>query len=124
MTNWTPSGARRRKVTIQKQSASPLTGMGFLAAAWTNVLSTWASVTVRQQTSLVSVGASQEPVIVGTYILNVRYVPSVPILRGMRVVESDGGAVYLIQQVQDVDERHRELNLFCSQVPAPTQQEQ
>lgn len=124
-TTWTPSAARRRKITIQSESSSTTT-LGFMGAGgtWNAVATEWAAVKVRQQTTLVQVGASQQPVIVATYIVNIRYVPSITILRGMRVVEADGGATYLIQQVQDVDERHRELNLFCSQVPAPTQQTQ
>lgn len=123
-TTWTSAGARRRKVTIQQQ-ATTKTAMGFPGnGAWSDVLVTWASVTPIIKPVLVQVHASQEPVILKTYKANIRYVASITVLPGMRLVETDGGATYLIQQVEDVEERHRELNLFCSQVPAPAAQEQ
>jgi hypothetical protein len=123
-TQWTGPGARRRHVTIQSQ-ATTKTAMGFPGnGAWSDVLDTWASVVPVIKPVLMQVHASQEPIIMKTYRANIRYVASVTILPGMRLVEYDGGATYLIQQVEDVEERHRELNLFCSQVPAPAQQEQ
>ena len=118
---WTPLGARRRKVTIQTQSAGSRTGMGFLPGTWSTVLTTWAKVTVRQLFSYATV-SGQEPIGKAVFILNIRYPPSIRILIGMRV--SDGAASYLIQNVQDVDELHREINLFCSEIPAPAAQEQ
>lgn len=116
------AGKLRRPVTIQQQSTASKTTMGFLTNAWTDVLSTWAAVTVRTMTSLVTVGTSQEPVTKNTYILTIRYAPSTPILAGMRV--KDGSNYFLIQSVGDKDERHRELTLFCSQIPAPSAEEQ
>ncbi|MGZ6361771.1 MAG: phage head closure protein [Ktedonobacterales bacterium] len=121
-TTWTPSGERRRRVTIQQQNSATRTGMGFLTNAWTDVLTTWAKVTPRQLTALVTVGASQEPIIKNTYAINIRYAPSITILPGMRV--TDGSSYYLIQSVTDVQERRRELNLMCSQIPAPAAMEQ
>lgn len=121
---WTAPGARRRQITIQQQATTGKTTMGFLSNTWSDVLTTWAAVTVRPVTGLASVGPSQQPVVRNLYILNIRYVPGIAILPGMRVVESDGGAVYLIQSTADVQERHRELNLMCSQIPAPAAEEQ
>lgn len=122
-TTWTPTGARRRKITIQQQSTTK-TALGFLSSTWTDVLTTWAAVSVRPVTTLASVGTSQQPIIRNSYVVNIRYVPSITILPGMRITESDGGAVYLIQSTVDPEERHRELVLFCSQVPAPAAQEE
>lgn len=121
-TSWTPAGERRRRVTIQQQNSASKTAMGFLTGAWTDVLTTWAKVTPRTVTTLAQVGASQEPIIKNTYAINIRYAPSISILPGMHVV--DGSSVYLIQSVVDVQELHRELNLMCSQIPAPAAQEQ
>lgn len=121
-TKWTPVGDRRRKVVIQQQSTGTRTGMGFLPGTWSTVLTTWAKVTVRAMSTFASPGAVQEPITKAVYILNIRYAPSTPILNGMRV--TDGTAYYLIQNVQDVDERHRELNLYCSQIPAPMAENQ
>ncbi len=123
MPTWTPTGARRRKITIQQQSSTK-TAMGFLTSTWADVLTTWAAVTPHAVTSMATAGASQQPMIANTYAVNIRYAPSVTIKPGMRVVESDGGATYLIQSITDPEERHRELVLMCSQVPAPAAQEQ
>lgn len=120
---WTPAGERRRRVTIQQQSTASKTAMGFLTNTWTDVLTTWAKVTARPVTTLATVGASQEPITRNTYTLNIRYAPSIAILPGMRVVDGSG-VYYLIQSIVDVQERHRELNLMCSQIPAPAAQEQ
>lgn len=119
---WTPAGARRRHITIQQQSTATKTAMGFLKNSWADVLSTSAKVTVRPVTNAAAVGPSQEPITRNSYILNIRYAPSITILPGMRV--KDDTAYYLIQSVADVEERHRELNLFCTQIPAPAAEEQ
>lgn len=122
-TQWTPVGARRRHVTIAQQSTSSKTTLGFLAGAAgiTTVLTTWAKVTVKQVTLLAAVQDDQ-PLTKALYILNIRYPPSIAILPGMHV--TDGATTYIIQNVVDVEERHRELNLFCAFVPtaaAPNQ---
>lgn len=129
-TKWTPPGERRRRITIQQEAASSTTALGFLSGgtSWAPVLTTWAKVTARMVTAPVgAVGASEQPILRALSLVNIRYAPGVAILPGMRVVESDpasNGATYLIQNVQDVEERHRELILFCSQVPATTAENQ
>lgn len=124
-TSWTPPGARRRHITIQQQDTSSKTAMGFLKPTWTDVLTTWASVRPKTMVTFAAVGkvAGDQPMVRNLYEVNIRYVPSVTILPGMRVVEPDG-AVYLIQSVADVEQRHRELSLACSQIPAPAAEEQ
>lgn len=123
-TQWTHPGERRRHVTIQQQSMGSTTHLGFLSGsggALTTVLTTWAKVTVKQVPTLATVQGDQ-PLTRALYILNIRYAPSTPILPGMHV--TDGAITYVIQNVVDVDERHRELNLFCALVPtaaAPNQ---
>lgn len=119
---WTQPGERRRKVTIQQQSASSKTAMGFLSNSWSTVLTTWAKVTTRQMSTFAASGATLEPLAKAVYLLNIRYPPSTQITAGMRV--QDGSATYQIQNVVDVNELHRELTLFCSQIPAPTAEEQ
>lgn len=118
---WTQPGHRRRKITIAEQTTGTRTGMGFLPGVWVDVLDTWALVTPRP---LFTNAATQgeEPIVRAVYLLNIRYNPSVAILPGMRV--TDGSAYYLIQNVVDVDERHREWNLYCSQIPAPAAENQ
>ena len=121
---WTPPGARRRHITIQQQQTATgtRTGLGFLPGTWSTVLTTWAKVTVRQVYSFAAAGPTQEPIAKALYLLNIRYVPRVAILAGMRI--QDGANYYLVQNVVDVDELHRELTLFCSQIPASTAEEQ
>lgn len=126
-TKWTPPGERRRKITIQQQATATKTTAGFLKNAWTDVLTTWAAVKVKHLYQFAKAGASEQPIPHAAYILNIRFPPSTAILPGMRVVETDPtaqGATYLIQSVADVDQMHRELDLFCSQIPAPAAQEQ
>lgn len=131
--SWTPPGARRRRITIQQQSATTRTSMGFLSNAWTDVVTTSAKVEGKMVTRFVKVGVDSQPVPYAMYLINIRFQPGTTILRGMRVVDpatsgtGNADAVqhyYLIQDVIDVEERHRELNLFCSQIPAPTAEEQ
>lgn len=126
-TSWTDPGARRRQITIQQQSTTSKTALGFLTNTWTDVLTTWAAVTPKQMVTFAAtaqVGVSAQPIVRNLYLVNIRYVPSTPILPGMRVIESDGGAVYLIQVVVDVEQRHREWNLTCAEIPAPAAQAQ
>lgn len=128
-TQWTSPGARRRKVILQQEIAAGTgakTALGFLAggtANWTTVQTVWACITPKQVMSLPAVGASDQPRVWTQYLINIRYIPGVAILPGMRVVEQDpavtvNGATYVITSVVDVDERHRELTLYCWQAPA------
>jgi head-tail adaptor len=120
-TTWTAPGERRRKVTIQRQSTGTRTGMGFLPGAWADVLTTWAKVTVKNMTAFAAV-IGGEPVSKNLFLLNIRFPPGIDILSGMRV--ADGTDFYRIQNVTDVDERHRELILTCSQIPDPAAETQ
>lgn len=122
-TKWTPPGERRRQIIIQQESTAKNTG-GFLSGTWTNVATTWASIVPRVSKSAIAiVDASNQPIVRMYYEVNIRYIPGLTILPGMRIVEqassvSGAGATYVIQAVMDVEERHRELSLFCTQVPA------
>lgn len=132
---WTQPGERRRKIVIQQENVTgagtrTTSGYGFLAggtANWSTVLTTWAKVTPRPMSSYAASGPADEPMVRAVYVLNIRYVPNVAILPGMRVVEQDPAstsATYLIQNVVDRDEMHREYDLFCSQIPAPAAETQ
>lgn len=112
------AGLLRRKLTIQQRPASQ-DAYGFNsvdASAWTTVLTTWGQVKVRQGSAYMAALAGQiTPV--ATYLITLRYPPSISILAGMRVV--DGSNIYVVQNVVDVDERHRTLTLYATMVPAP-----
>lgn len=113
------AGQLRRKLTVQERSAT-VDSYGFATTdaggAWRDVLTTWGAVTVRQQTVVLAVLAGQV-MPTSAYVITLRYPPSVSIVSGMRVV--DGGRAYTIENVVDVDERHRTLTLYCVEAPAP-----
>lgn len=126
-TTWIAPGERRRQITIQQEPTATKTALGFLASGggtWTDVVTTWAKIDQYvSKKGAATVGASNEPMIAMYYEVNIRYVPGVSILPGMRVVEqsstvSGSGATYRIQAVVDVEQRHRELHLSCTQIPA------
>lgn len=112
------AGTLRRKLTIQQRPASQ-DAYGFNsvdASAWTTVLTTWGHIQVRQGSAMMAAQAGQI-MPVETFIITLRYPPSIAILAGMRVL--DGSNTYVVQNVVDVDERHRTLTLYATMVPAP-----
>lgn len=109
------AGQLRRKLTIQ-QRPSGQDVYGFENGGWSVVLTTWGHVAQRQVSTFMQSLAGQT-VPTNQYVITLRYPPSIAIKAGMQVV--DGAAVYLIQNVVDVDERHRTLTLYATMVPAP-----
>ena len=110
------AGSLRRKLTIQSRAATSNGALG-VTGAWSDVLTTWGSVTAKQTTALLALIAGQQmPRTV--YDVIIRYPPTLAasILPGMRIV--DGPRAYLINNVNDTDERHRILHLACVQEPA------
>jgi SPP1 family predicted phage head-tail adaptor len=108
------AGALRRKLTIQSASTTP-DGLGGVTSTWTDVLTTWGSVTAKSASPFLQLLAGQRMAI-QAYDIVIRYPPSLAIEPGMRVV--DGSRAYIIGNVTDTDERHRVMHLSCSQAPA------
>jgi SPP1 family predicted phage head-tail adaptor len=81
-----------------------------------DVLTTWAAVEPRKTNPLLAALAGQTMPRM-RFEVTLRYPPSISIVAGMRI--ADGGRYYLIQNVSDMEERHRELRLECEDVPAP-----
>lgn len=108
------AGTLRRKLIIQQRNATS-DGLLGQSATWTDVLTTWGSVTAKNSSALLQLMAGQQ-MATTAYDIIIRYPPSRTILPGMRVV--DGGRVYTISNVNDTDERHRTLHLACVQAPA------
>lgn len=108
------AGTLRRKLTVQQRSTAP-DGVGGVTNTWTDVLTTWGSVTAKTASPFLQLLAGQQMAI-QAYDIIIRYPPSLSIEPGMRIV--DGTRTYLIGNVTDTDERHRIMHLSCSQAPA------
>lgn len=108
------AGSLRRKLTIQRSTATSDGMLGF-TNTWVDVLTTWGSVTAKQSSAMLQLLAGQQ-MAQTAYDITLRYPPSISILPGMRVV--DGGRIYTISNVNDTDERHRIIHLACVQAPA------
>jgi len=108
------AGSLRRKLTIQKSTQASDGKLGH-TNAWSDVLTTWGSVTAKQSSAMLQLLAGQQMALTA-YDIIIRYPPSLTILPGMRVV--DGARIYHISNVNDTDERHRIIHLACVQAPA------
>lgn len=108
------AGGLRRRLTIQQNSKTSDGLLGY-TDSWSDLLTTWGSVTAKQSTALLQLIAGQQ-MAQTAYDIVLRYPPALTILPGMRVV--DGGRVYLISNVNDTNERHRVIHLACVQAPA------
>ena len=107
------AGQLRRKLTILS-SATTRTAGGY-SESGSVVLTTWGSVVVKPQSTLIAAIAGQM-MAQSQYLITLRYPPSTTISPGMRV--QDGARTFRIHQVADIDERHRTLQLLCVEEPA------
>lgn len=105
----TDPGQRRHLITIQSLTqASPPTydASGALVTNWTTFLSTWARILPNRATDVIRNGQTTTQTFL---VLNIRY--RAGILSNMRVSWTNG--TYVIQGIENVEERNQELNLIC-----------
>lgn len=105
----TNPGARLHQINIQQQTiASPpsFDRAGSALYSWITFITTWAKIVSTRATDVIRSGQITTQTFL---VLNIRYRPG--ILQNMRVAWTNG--TYVIQGIENVEERNVELNLIC-----------
>lgn len=108
-----PSGALRNAIQIQAQSTTQ-DGFGGEIASWNTVLNCFAAIETMRTREQFQEGFVSQVV----HVISIRWPgPTVPILANMRVVVDPvpGGqsSMYLIQAVENVQQRNRVVRMTC-----------
>ena len=109
-------GAYNRRITIQQEQPVTVDVWGTAQPAWSTVTQTWATIVPKtyQATTL-----DGQPIIRRQAQYRIRRIPSIPIVIGMRVVdttEADATQTWSVLDVQDIGGARRELLLICQLV--------
>jgi SPP1 family predicted phage head-tail adaptor len=105
----TQPGERRHLVNIQDQlvgSPPTLDAAGSPESTWTTFISTWAKINPNRARDVIQSGQTTTQTFL---VLNIRY--RAGILANMRVQWTNG--TYVIQGIENIEERNQELNLIC-----------
>jgi head-tail adaptor len=116
-----PSGALRNAIQIQAQTAGTQDANGQPSGTWNLVLSCFAAIETENMREVFQEGFVSQVV----HKISIRWPgPSVPILANMRVVVDPvpGGqsSMYLIQAVENVQQRNRVVKLTCLEIDNAT----
>lgn len=108
------AGQLRHQISIQAQSTAQDPDTGEPASVWNTTLTTWAQIETLTAREAYQAGASQFVAQV-THMVTIRWPgASVRIAGGMRVLF--GERMFMIQAVDNVQERNRLLKLACLEV--------
>ncbi len=113
-------GVYNRRVTVQQEAPVTADAWGTASPAWSTVVQTWAAFTPK---TYQAIALDAQPLIRRQAQYRLRRIPSVPVLVGMRVVdttEADATQTYSVLDVQDCGGARRELLLIC-QIVLPDQ---
>ncbi|GAB6171997.1 hypothetical protein JCM15765_14750 [Paradesulfitobacterium aromaticivorans] len=103
--------AQNKRITLQQKTKTP-DGQGGNTEAWSDLVTVWASIkTPKSQANWNREQAAEQSRQNTEYEFNIRYRNGVT--DELRV--KYGTRIFTIQSVIDVDERHREINLYCSE---------
>ncbi len=101
-----PAGSLRHAIQIQAEAPGEQDAAGQpLDSSWTTILATRAAIRALRATEQFQNGAFTAQ---ATHLVSIRYQP-VTISPGMRILY--GSRVYQIQSVNDVNERHRRIDM-------------
>jgi head-tail adaptor len=116
-----PSGALRNAIQVQSQTAGAQDANGQPTGAWNSILSCFAAIETMRTAEQFQEGFVSQVV----HKISIRWPgPSVPILANMRVVVDPvpGGqsSMYLIQAVENVQQRNRVVRMTCLEIDNAT----
>ena len=111
------AGDLRHQVQIQMPPSAPNQQDeygGELPGDWSTVRTTWARISTANSTRPREAYQADEFSAQVTHIISVRYTATPPITGGMRVLF--GSHVYLIQTVDNIDQRNVRVDLMCLEI--------
>lgn len=114
MSRWTPAGRMSRVLSIEKPIAGTANAYGEIVDSWVEHARVYASVDELSGREYLAARASQTSM---THKINCRYVAGVD--STMRAVYQGTRYLYL-ESVRDVESRHRELEIFATEMVSGT----
>jgi SPP1 family predicted phage head-tail adaptor len=109
-----PTGAKRNQVSVQSQAPTQ-DEFGGETANWNTVLTVMAAIATVSSKEMYQTGQTAQFTAQVTHMVTIDWPgASVPIAGGMQVVF--GTRTFVVQTVENVQERNRVLNLMCLEI--------
>lgn len=108
-------GDLRHRIAIQSQSSAQAPNTGEPSSQWNLVHETWAAILTPTSREMYQTGQAGQFVAQVTHLVKIRWPGvSVVLYGGMRV--QFGARKFVVQTVENVQERNRVVNLLCVEV--------
>jgi SPP1 family predicted phage head-tail adaptor len=109
-----PAGSKRNQISIQSQSATQDTTGGEVDS-WNTVLTVMAAIATVSSKEMYQTGQTAQFTAQVTHMVTIDWPgASIPISGGMQVLF--GARTFVVQTVENVQERNRVLNLMCLEI--------